>query len=197
MNDGSLRVIPTNPQEVAETAATMTQPKKDYNEGLDYLKNKELAMAANAFHNALKGWEEEENLHGVANASDQLGDICAERGDFDNAFAHYDRAYKICTDDYDRFSLFALERKKAALLAQLERFDEALAQYWDILDEYTANQDPAGAVATLETMAEIFIKTADQEKAANCYQMIAKTHRNFKHPDEAAEYEAKAADLVA
>lgn len=196
MNDGSLRVIPTNPQEVAEAEASMTQPKKDYNEGLDYLKNNELAMAANAFHNALKGWEEEGDLHGVANASDKLGDLCAERGDFDKALHHYDRAYQICTEDFDRYSLFALEKKKAALFARMERFDEALDMYWQIFDEYTGNRDPSGVIETLELMAAIFVKTGDKGKAAECYQMIAKTHRNFKHPDEAAEYDAKAAQVI-
>ena len=196
MNDGSLKVIPTNPQEVAEAEASMTQPKKDYNEGLDYLKNKEMAMAANAFHNALMGWEEEGDHHGVANACDKLGDICAEREDFDNALTHYDRAYKICTDDFDRYSLFALEKKKAALFVKMERFDEALDMYWDIFDEYTGNRDPRGVVDTLETMADIMIKTGDKAKAAECYQLIAKTHRNFKHSAEAAEYEAKAEEIL-
>lgn len=195
MNDGSLKVIPTNPQEVAEAEASLTQPRKDYNEGIDYLKNKEQAMAANAFHNALMGWEEEGDLHGVANASDQLGDICADRGDFDKALNHYDRAYKICTDDFDRYSLFALEKKKAAIFVKMERYDEALDLYWDIFDEYTGNRDPRGVVETLEIMADIMIKTGDNAKAAECYQMIAKTHRNFKHPDEAAEYEAKAEEV--
>jgi tetratricopeptide (TPR) repeat protein len=196
MNDGSLRVIPTNPQEVAEAEASMTQPKKDYNEGLDYIKNNEMAMAANAFHNALKGWEEEGDLHGVANASDKLGDICAERGDFDKALQHYDRAYQICTEDFDRYSLFSLEKKKAALFARMERFDEALDMYWQIFDEYTGNRDPSGVIETLEIMADLFVKTGDKAKAAECFQMIAKTHRNFKHPEEAAEYEAKAAQVI-
>lgn len=196
MNDGSLKVIPTNPQEVAEAEANMTQPKKDYNEGLDYLKNKEQAMAANAFHNALKGWEEEGDLHGVANASDKLGDICAERGDFDKALGHYDRAYQICTDDFDRYSLFTLEKKKAAIFVKMERYDEALDMYWDIFDEYSGNRDPRGVVETLETMAVIMLKTGDKAKASECYQMIAKTHRNFKHSEDAAKYEAKAAEVL-
>lgn len=196
MNDGSLKVIPTNPQEVAEAESNLTQPRKDYNEGIDYLKNKEQSMAANAFHNALMGWEEEGDLHGVANASDQLGDICAERGHFDKALNHYDRAYKICTDDFDRYSLVGLEKKKAAIFVKMERFDEALDMYWTIFDEYTGNRDPRGVVETLEIMADILIKTGDKAKAAECYQMIAKTHLNFKHPDEAAEYEAKAEEVL-
>jgi tetratricopeptide (TPR) repeat protein len=196
MNDGSLRVIPTNPQEVAEAEANMTQPKKDYNEGLDFLKNNEHAMAANAFHNALKGWEEEKNLHGVANASDKLGDICAVRDDFDKALVHYDRAYQICTDDFDRYSLFALEKKKADIFVKMERYKEALDLYWEIFDEYSGNRDPSGVIETLEIMAKIFIKTGDNAKTGECYQMIAKTHRNFKHPDEAAEYEAKALEFL-
>lgn len=196
MNDGSLKVIPTNPQEVAEAEANMTQPRKDYNEGVDYLKNKEQAMAANAFHNALKGWEEEGDLHGVANASDKLGDICADRGDFDTALKHYDRAYKICTDDFDRYSLFGLEKKKAAIFVKMERYDDALDMYWNIFDEYTGNRDPKGVVETLDIMADIFVKTGDKEKAADCYKMIAKTHRGFKHKKEAEEYDAKAEEIL-
>ncbi len=196
MNDGSLRVIPTNPQEVAAAEANISPAKKDYNEGLDYLKTNELAMAANAFHNALMGWEEEGDLHGVANASDQLGDICVEREEFDKALTHYDRAYKICTDDFDRFSLFSLEIKKANVFVLMKRYDEALDLYWEIFDEYTGNRDPRGVVDTLEVMADIFITTGDKAKAAECYQMIAKTHLNFKHPAEAAAYEAKAKDVM-
>jgi hypothetical protein len=45
-------------------------------------------------------------------------------------------------------------------------------------------------------MADIMIKTGDKAKAAECYQLIAKTHRNFKHAEEAAEYEAKAAEVM-
>ncbi|MEN8257454.1 MAG: tetratricopeptide repeat protein [Thermodesulfobacteriota bacterium] len=196
MNDGSLKVIPTNPQEVAEAEANMTQPRKDYNEGIDFLKNKEQSMAANAFHNALMGWEEEGDLHGVANASDQLGDICSERGDFDKALVHYDRAYKICTDDFDRYSLFGLEKKKAAIFVKMKRYEEALDMYWDIFDEYTGNRDPKGVVETLDIMADIFILNEDKERAADCYNMIAKAHRNFKHPEEAEGYETKAKEIM-
>ncbi len=196
MNDGSLRVIPTNPQEVAAAEANMTQPRKDYNEGIDYIKNKELAMAANAFHNALKGWEEEGDHHGVANASDQLGDICTDRGDFDSALSHYDRAYQICTDDFDRYSLFTLEQKKANILVLMKRYDQALDLYWQIFDEFSGNRDPSGVVQTLEIMADIMIKTGDKAKAAEFYQMIAKTHRSFKHAAEAAEYDARAEEIL-
>ena len=197
MNDGSLKIIPTNPQEVLETEQNMTQARKDFNEGIDFIKNKEVAMAANAFHNAMIGWEEDGDLHGVANASDQLGDICDQREKYKEALSHYDRAYKICTDDFDRFSLFALEKKKAHIFVKMKHYDEALDLYWEIFDEYSGNRDPKGITETLEIMADLFLKISNKDKAVDCYKLIAKTHRNFKHPKESAEWYEKAEELAA
>lgn len=197
MNDGSLKIIPTNPQEVLEAEQNMTQSRKDYNAGIDFIKNKELAMAANAFHNAMIGWEEEGDLHGVANASDQLGDICDQRGDFEKALSHYARAYKICTDDFDRFSLFSLEKKKAHIFVKMERYKEAIDLYWEIFDEYAGNRDPKGITETLEIMADLFLKINNKPEAIDCYRLIAKTHLNYKHPKDAAEWNAKADELAA
>lgn len=195
MTESSMKVIPTNPQAEQKNEEEKSQARLDYEEGMRYLDNQDLAMAANAFHNALMGWEEEGDQHGVANASDKLGDLCVERGDYDKAIAFYDRAYEICSTDFDRYSLFTLEKKKAALYLKMERHEDALDLYWDIFDEYSGNRDPKGVVETLETMATIFLSLGDKDKAADCYQMIAKTHRNFKHAEEAAEYENKAAEI--
>ena len=195
MNDGSLRVIPTNPQEVLQAESDISVPRQDYNEGIDYIKNKELAMAANSFHNALKGWEQEGNQHGIANASDQLGDILAQRGDHEKAIGHWKRAYQICTDDFDRYSLLTLEKKMANSYLGMKDYDNALELYWEIFDEYSGNRDPAGVTTTLEIMSEIFIATDQKDKAVDCYALIAKTHANYKHAKEAKEWQTKTDEL--
>ncbi len=186
-----------NAEDALEAEQNMTQAKRDFDEGIDYIKNKEPAMAANSLHNALMGYEEDGDLHGVANASDVLGDVCAERKDYEKAFAHYDRAYKICTDDFDRFSLFSIEKKKANLLVEMERYDDAIDMYWEIFDEYSGMRDPNGVTATLETMSDLFLKTGDKKMTIECYRLIAKTHLNYKHKKEASEWNEKADELAA
>lgn len=90
-----------------------SQARLDYEAGQEHLKNEEISQAANLFHNALIGFEQEDDEHGVANAVDKLGDICAGKEDYDGALIYYDRAYAICKKDSDSFSLFSLEKKKA------------------------------------------------------------------------------------
>ena len=46
--------------------------QQDYDKGRECLNNKEIAQAANLFHNALLGYEESGNVNGIANASDKL-----------------------------------------------------------------------------------------------------------------------------
>jgi hypothetical protein len=49
----------------------MSQAQKDYEEGRGYVERGESALAAVALHNAIKGFEEEGNQEGIANASNQ------------------------------------------------------------------------------------------------------------------------------
>jgi tetratricopeptide (TPR) repeat protein len=169
-----------------------SQAQQDYEAGQEFLKDKDVAQAANAFHNALIGFEQEGNENGIANASDKLGDICDERGEIAKALEHLERAYAICHKSFDRFSLFSLERKKAGLIYKDGDLDKALELYMDILDEYGSLRNPQGSVETLETMAEIYLKKGEKEKAADAYRTVASIHTNFKHPQQVEEFQAKA-----
>ena len=62
-----------------------SQARLDYEKGQGFMANEDLSQAANAFHNAFLGFQEEKNQHGIANAADKLGDICRERQEYDKA----------------------------------------------------------------------------------------------------------------
>ena len=170
-----------------------SQAQQDYEAGQEFLKDKDIAQAANSFHNALIGYKQEGNENGIANASDKLGDICIDRGETEKALEHLERAYAICTKNFDRFSLFVLERKKASLIYKSGNLDKALELYLDVLDEYGALRNPEGSVETLEILAEIYLKQEEKAKAADAYRMAASIHKDFKHDKHAEEFEAKAA----
>lgn len=170
-----------------------SQAQQDYEAGQKFLKDNDIPQAANAFHNALIGFEQEDNENGIANASDKLADICTEQGETLKALEHLERAYAICHKNFDRFSLFSLERKKAGLIYKNGDLAKAIELYLNILDEYGALRNPQGSVETLETMAEIYLKQGEKEKAADAYRTAASIHKNFKHLPQAEELLAKAA----
>jgi tetratricopeptide (TPR) repeat protein len=182
-------------QSVTESEKEKSQAQQDYEAGQEFLKDNDVAQAANAFHNALIGFEKDGDENGVANASDKLADICAELGDSEKALDHLERAYNICDKHSDRFSLFSLERKKAKIIHQSGDLDKAIDLYLDVLDEFSALRNPQGSVDTLETMAEIYIEKGEKEKAADAYRMAASIHKSFKHPAQVEELMAKAAEL--
>lgn len=182
-----------NTTEEAEEEKSRAQ--QDYELGQEFLNNHDIAQAANAFHNALVGYEQENEENGIANASDKLGDICAERGDFEKALQHYDKAYAICEKHSDRFSLFSIEKKKAKLMRDANEYDKAITLYLGVLDEYSALRNPQGSVDTLETLAEIYLKNGDKAKAADSYRMAATIHQNFKHKKHAEELLQKAEEV--
>lgn len=177
------------------TAETKSQAQQDYENGQEFLKNGDMAQAANAFHNALIGFEQEQNENGVANASDKLGDICTGIGEHAKALSHYERAYAVCTKHADRFSMFSLEKKKAGLMLAADDLDQAITLYLEVLDEYSALRNPKGSVETLEKLAEIYLKKGARDKAADSYRMAASIHRSFRHKREAAELEQKAEEI--
>lgn len=185
-----------NQGEAGELAeGNKTPAQKDYEEGVKHLQGKEQAMAANAFHNAMVGFEEENNKHGIAQCADKLGDICHERHDWDKAISYYDKAHEICTEDFDRFSLFLLEKKKAQVTRDAGRLDEALAAYLDVLDEYSGLNDPQGSVKTLETIADIYLEQGNKSEAADAYRTVASIHKQFGHNIHEAEFMEKAEKL--
>lgn len=172
-----------------------SQAQKDYEKGQEHLKNKDTAQAAAAFHNALIGFDQDADDNGIANASDKLGDICLEKKEFSKAIAYFDKAYAICKRHTDRFSLFTLERKMARLYEESGDYTKAIAAYVEIIDEFNALRDPRGAVETLETLAEVYLKLAEKTKAADCYRTIASIHKHYKHNNFYANYMEKAAAI--
>lgn len=172
-----------------------TQAQLDYEAGQEFLKNLETAQAANSFHNALIAFELEGNKIGVANAADKLGDICAARGDVAAAVENYDRAYGICQELKDRFSLFSIEKKMAKLMYDAKDYDQAIRRYADILDEYSALRNPQGSVDTLEILAEIYLIKGERSKAADAYRTAAGIHQSFKHSRHAEKFRQKAEEV--
>jgi tetratricopeptide (TPR) repeat protein len=183
-------------QPIAEKEEEKSQARLDYEAGQEHLKNDEIPQAANMFHNALIGFEQEGDEHGVANAADKLGDICAEREDYDTALTHYERAYSICEKDVDSFSLFSLEKKKAHVLYQAKRYQDAATMYLDIIDEYQAMRNPQGTIDMLEILADVYVGMGDKEKAADSYRLAASIHKNYKHKRLAEDFLKKAEEVL-
>lgn len=183
------------PMSQSETVSSSDPVKKEYEQGKQFLENKDYGQAAVALHNALVGFEEKKDEHGIANASNQLGHLCLEKEDFENALGHYQRAFDICDKSYDRMSILAVLHRVVKVYRGLGQPENAIETSLDILDHYHDNRDPQGTVVTLEELAEIYIESGNKSKAADAYRTIAAVHKNFKHSNIAAEYNKKADEL--
>lgn len=172
-----------------------SQAQIDYEEGRGYVEKGESALAAVSLHNALRGFEEEDNREGIANASNQLGHVCLQREEFKKALASYRRAWDICEELGDRISLQAISRQLVQVYRGLRDYRKSLDICLDLLDEYQGNNDPRGTTTVLELMAEIYLESGELEKAADSYRTMASIHANFKHDSIAESYRQKAADL--
>ena len=169
--------------------------KADYEEGKAFLENKDYGQAAVALHNALVGFEEKGDESGIANASNQLGDVCLGREEFDSALTHYQRTLEICDKSNDRMSILSVMAKMVDANKGLEKYDVAVTLCLEILDHYQDNRDPQGTVDTLEGMADIYIAQREKSKAADAYRTISSIHKNFKHDNIAAKFIEKAEAL--
>ncbi|MFT5727919.1 MAG: tetratricopeptide (TPR) repeat protein [Desulforhopalus sp.] len=169
--------------------------KVDYEEGKAFLENKDYGQAAVALHNALVGFEEKGDESGIANASNQLGDVCLGREEFDSALTHYQRTLEICDKSNDRMSILSVMAKMVDANKGLEKYDVAVTLCLEILDHYQDNRDPQGTVDTLEGMADIYIAQREKSKAADAYRTISSIHKNFKHDNIAAKFIEKAEAL--
>jgi tetratricopeptide (TPR) repeat protein len=172
-----------------------SQAQIDYDEGRGYAERGESALAAASLYNALRGFEEEDNKEGVANASNQLGHVCLQRDEFDKALTNYQNAWKICEELEDNLSLQAISLQLVPVYKGLQDYRKALDVCLDLIDSYQANNDPKGTVSVLEMMAEVYLASGDREKAADTYNTVASIHTNFKHHKIAASYREKAAEL--
>jgi tetratricopeptide (TPR) repeat protein len=164
----------------------------DYDQGKKLQQEGDEALAASCFHNALIGYEQSNNEKGIANASAQLGDICAGREEYEKAIVHYQRAYDICEKENDSFSLVALLKKMVPLRKTLKQYDEAIRIYLNVIDIYSGYNNPAGTVSAMEELAELYLEIGERQKSADTYKTISSIHKNFKHNLQAREYMDKA-----
>lgn len=185
-----------NASENEGVAVELSQAQQDYKEGRDALKNDDLAQAGMCFHNALKGFEQENNMQGVANAFDRLGDVCLAKEEFESAIQHYRKAYEICEQEEDPFSIQALNKKLAVAYKKLGDYEKALPILFDIFDYYSEVRNPQGSVQVLEVIAEVYVLQGDKEKAADTYKTIASIHANFGHKKEAESFSNKALQVT-
>jgi tetratricopeptide (TPR) repeat protein len=167
----------------------------DYDQGKDLLQAGDEALAASCFHNAMVGFEQNNNEKGIANASDQLGDICAAREEHEKAIVHYQKAYDICDKENDRFSLVALLKKMVPSRKALKQYDEAIKIYLNVIDIYSGYNNPSGTVATMEGLAELYSEIGERQKSADTFRTIASIHKNFKHNLQAQEFMDKAVQI--
>lgn len=169
--------------------------RKDYIEGRKFFGNGDYSQAAQAFHNALRGFEEQGDEQGVANASDRLGDTCLAREEYAMALANYQRASTICEKEDDSFSQLALNKKMAVAYRKLGDHEKALELLYDMLEHYRLTQNPKGAVEILIVIAEVYSDLDDKAKAADAYRSVASIHARFKHARLAEEFNQRAASL--
>ena len=186
----------TRNQEIDQEAQEPQDPvQADYEKGKEFRQAGDDAQAASYFHNALIGFEQDENQNGVANASDQLGDICAGRQEHEKAMAHYQRAYDICKKEKDMYSLTALQKKMVVCRKALKQYDEAVKIYLNVIDIYAGYNNPAGTVATMEELAKLYLEMGERQKSADTLRTIASIHKNFQHSLQAQEFMDKATQV--
>ena len=179
-----------------ETQPNKSQAQLDYDEGRGYVERGEAALAAVALHNALLGFEEENNLEGIANASNQLGHACLMREEFDKAVVHYKKTWEICEKLGDHLSLLSLAKTLADAHKGAGEYRQALDLCLDLLDSYQRNNDPKNSVEVLEQMAEIYVASGEKLRAADAYKTAASIHANFNHSSMAESLREKAAELT-
>ena len=183
-------------QDINEGPREAEDPARaDYNKGKELRAAGDEAQAASFFHNALVGFEQNGDDQGVANASDQLGDICAARQNHEKAIAHYQRAYTICDKENDMFSLIALQKKMGAAQRALKQYDKAVNIYLNVIDIYAGYNNPAGTVNVMEELEKLYLEMGERQKSADTYRTIASIHKNFKHNIQAQEFMDKAVQV--
>ena len=182
--------------EKAETKSPSSQAQLDYDEGRGYVERGEAALAAVSLHNALRGFEEENNLEGMANASNQLGHACLIRKEYDKAILHYTKAWQICEQLEDHVSLLTVAKHLSEAHTGLGEYRQALDICLDLLDTYQRNNDPRNSVDVLERMAGIYLASGEKERAADAYRTAASIHANFSHSSIAESLRGKAAQLL-
>jgi len=173
-----------------------SQAQLDFEEGRGYVERGEAALAAVSLHNALRGFEQDGDRIGVANAANQLGHACLLRQDYAAALVQYRRAWDICEELDDSISLLALTRYLIEAHKGLGEYHVALDRCLDLLDNYQRNNNPQGSVEVLEMMADIYVRAEEPGKAADALRTAASIHANFKHQSIADSLRKRAAELA-
>ncbi len=177
-------------------AAKKTTPEqKEYEEGKRFLENGDFGQAAGALHSALISFEKKGDSNGIANACNQLGNLCLQKGNFADALNHYNRSYEICDAADDRMSIIAILQQRAAAYAGLQEYEKAVEDCLMIIAFHYDFRNPQGVVTVMEQMAEIYIQAGDKEKAVDTYRTIASIHANYKHKNIAQKFLDKAEEL--
>lgn len=161
--------------------------RQEYKEARKLLDKGEYVQAAMGFHNALRGFEEQDDRIGVANASDRLGDACLAREEYAMAMANFERAHAICVEEEDSFSQLSLNKKMVHCCRKLGQQAKALELLDDMLEHYQLTRNPKGVVETLEILAEVYVEQGDRARAADAYHSAAGIHTHFKHTRRAEE----------
>ncbi|NOX25526.1 MAG: tetratricopeptide repeat protein [Deltaproteobacteria bacterium] len=182
--------------EIKEEEAEKSQAQLDYEQGMSFLNDKEETQAAAAFHNAIVGFEQDKDEKGIANAAVRLADICFKKHDFVKAMNFCGRAYDICSAGDDTFSLICIKETQAKIYSQWGKYKEAVRLYIELVADYNDTRNPQGAVNSLETLAELYLKGKEKDKAADCYKTIASIHKSFKHVTYYGRYLKKAESLL-
>ena len=169
----------------------------EYEDGVEFIANKEYSQAALSLHNALVGFEKKNHQDGIANASNQLGIVCLKKEEFEKAREHFQRAWDICERFDDRMSLLSLSEHFVTIHRAAKEYREAIKLCLDMLDTHHSHNNPEGTVNVMETMAEIYQEQGEKGQAADVYRSIASIHSNYGHKNFARRYEEKAAAVEA
>ena len=167
----------------------------DYQQGVEFLSNHSYGQAANAFHNALVGFELNGNEEGIANAKDKLGDVCLAQEEYTKAASYYQEVFGICKKFDDLMSLLALRKKLVQCYRGLKDYDKAIEIYLEMLHFYEAMNNPGSTVETMINIAETYEEKGDTANAADAYETAAGIHANFNHKLQAEKLLDKAREL--
>ncbi len=169
----------------------------EYDDGVEFLHNKEYAQAALSLQNALLGYEKKKHQDGIANVCNQLGNVCIQKDEFEKAGEYYQRAWDICERFDDTMSLLSLSQQFIIIHREAGEFGKAIDLCLDMIDTHQGNNNPEGVVRGMESMADIYLQQGDKKKAADAYRSIAAIHSNFNHKNFAKRFEEKADALEA
>lgn len=190
-------MAPAAPEKKEQPKKKLSPVEQEYEDGKRYLENGDHAQAALAFHNVMLAHEEAGDENGIANAANQLGNVCMARNEYEQARGHFQKAWDICDKNFDEMSLISLKRQFLAIHKALGENDQAVEILFDFIDIYQSNRDPHGTVAVFEELAELYVEMGSTAKAADTYRTIASIHKNYKHEQIAAGFVKKAEELEA